>query len=279
MPICREHGSENQIWFDSVQDAKNQGYSPWGLQAVAVILEVILWPKEEKRKAYPIDELLDLLPGAVIFGFVYLWSKTGSLTLPIFILSLFVGAVLGLSVYFYRKHKRKLMESGIDLIDGMSGSLFEELLQEHFKKLGYKAKMTPATADYGADLILEKEKERIVVQAKRWKQNVGIAAVQQVVGAINYYQANKGMVISNSYFTQNAERLARSNNIELWDRDKLIDFLSKARGKKVAQEVTQKANTEKICPRCGNKLIIRNGKRGKFWGCSNFPQCRFTKTY
>ena len=33
-------------------------------------------------------------------------------------------------------------------------------------------------------------------------------------------------------FTQNAERLARSNNIELWDRDKLIDFLCKARGKK-----------------------------------------------
>lgn len=31
------------------------------------------------------------------------------------------------------------------------------------------------------------------------------------------------------------------------------------------------------CPRCGGKLIKRNGKYGKFMGCSNFPKCRFVK--
>ncbi len=36
--------------------------------------------------------------------------------------------------------------------------------------------------------------------------------------------------------------------------------------------------TEKgICPRCGNKLIKRNSKYGTFYGCSNYPKCRFTK--
>lgn len=33
----------------------------------------------------------------------------------------------------------------------------------------------------------------------------------------------------------------------------------------------------KQCPMCGGILIRRNGKFGEFWGCSNFPQCRYTK--
>ncbi len=32
-----------------------------------------------------------------------------------------------------------------------------------------------------------------------------------------------------------------------------------------------------ICPRCGGKLVVRNGKYGEFKGCSNYPKCRFTE--
>ena len=32
-----------------------------------------------------------------------------------------------------------------------------------------------------------------------------------------------------------------------------------------------------ICPRCGSELVLRDGKNGKFYGCSNFPKCKFTK--
>lgn len=32
-----------------------------------------------------------------------------------------------------------------------------------------------------------------------------------------------------------------------------------------------------ICPRCGGKLVLRKGKYGEFWGCSNYPKCRFIK--
>ena len=31
-----------------------------------------------------------------------------------------------------------------------------------------------------------------------------------------------------------------------------------------------------ICPRCGAKLVPRNGKNGEFYGCSNYPSCTFT---
>ena len=38
-----------------------------------------------------------------------------------------------------------------------------------------------------------------------------------------------------------------------------------------------------ICPLCGGRLVLRTATRGanagnKFWGCSNFPKCRYIKT-
>ena len=37
-------------------------------------------------------------------------------------------------------------------------------------------------------------------------------------------------------------------------------------------------NTKKmICPWCGSDLKLRNGKYGKFYGCSKYPKCKFTK--
>jgi hypothetical protein len=34
-----------------------------------------------------------------------------------------------------------------------------------------------------------------------------------------------------------------------------------------------------ICPRCSSHMILRNGTRGQFYGCSRFPRCRGTKNY
>ena len=31
------------------------------------------------------------------------------------------------------------------------------------------------------------------------------------------------------------------------------------------------------CPKCGGQLVDRNGKYGKFVGCSNYPKCKFTR--
>lgn len=33
----------------------------------------------------------------------------------------------------------------------------------------------------------------------------------------------------------------------------------------------------KLCPRCGGELKRRNGRYGEFWGCSEFPACRYTE--
>ncbi|SUB94666.1 DNA topoisomerase I [Prevotella denticola] len=31
-----------------------------------------------------------------------------------------------------------------------------------------------------------------------------------------------------------------------------------------------------VCPRCGGRLVERQGRYGCFFGCSNYPRCKFT---
>ena len=30
------------------------------------------------------------------------------------------------------------------------------------------------------------------------------------------------------------------------------------------------------CPHCGGNLVLRNGRYGRFYGCSNYPQCKYS---
>ncbi|MEI4831384.1 NERD domain-containing protein [Bacillus sp. FJAT-53711] len=41
------------------------------------------------------------------------------------------------------------------------------------------------------------------------------------------------------------------------------------------QEAKQKVQNH-ICSRCNGNLVQRKGSKGAFWGCSNFPSCRYT---
>ena len=43
------------------------------------------------------------------------------------------------------------------------------------------------------------------------------------------------------------------------------------------EKVKTEIMTEEICPTCGSKLVIREGRFGKFMACSTYPKCKFTK--
>lgn len=50
--------------------------------------------------------------------------------------------------------------------------------------------------------------------------------------------------------------------------------------RQVKQNITQKQRMvqSRICPRCGKPLVERKGEYGRFLGCSNYPNCKFTKS-
>lgn len=128
-----------------------------------------------------------------------------------------------------KEEEERLQRSGILEVDVMTGKDFEKFLDVHFRNLGYSVSLTQDTQDYGADLILYKDGTKTVIQAKRSKNPVSVKAVQEVVGAIRYYNASKGIVITNNRFTENAYNLAKANDVELWARKNLIDFIIKAK--------------------------------------------------
>ena len=223
----------------------------------------------------------------IIIGFLALiiYSKTKKVEFTIYCIAALFIVTFAIIVLFRGLNKIKIknryLNSGLNVVDKMSGEEFETFLKAHYEKHGFKVDKTPKSNDYGADLILKKDSLKIVLQAKRWNSRVGIEAIQQIVAAINYYNADKGIVVTNNYFTKNAYELALKNNIELYDRNKLIKIMISSKDKNIINNTSsnEKLNSydDNICPVCGGKLVIRTGRNGKFLGCSNFPKCRYTK--
>ena len=67
--------------------------------------------------------------------------------------------------------------------------------------------------------------------------------------------------------------------------EKPITYIEKFRQEELEDQpaAEQPAPSEgKCCPKCGKPLVMREARRGayigeKFWGCTGFPQCHFTK--
>jgi restriction system protein len=106
---------------------------------------------------------------------------------------------------------------------------FERLINNLFLSMGYDSKITQLVADYGADIVAEKDNEIIAVQVKRYNPNskVGSPEVQIVLGSMFKYNANKAILVTSSYFTKAAKTQAFGAPIELWDYQTLCRKIDK----------------------------------------------------
>jgi restriction system protein len=115
----------------------------------------------------------------------------------------------------------------VNKFSSLSGTEFENLLVRLYDSMGYSTQHTGKSGDQGADVIANKNGERILIQAKRYTNwNTGNAAVQQVFAAMKFYDCNKGIVISTSEnFTREARELAKVTDIELVSKDRISELL------------------------------------------------------
>ena len=134
-------------------------------------------------------------------------------------------AAFAIRIALYLRRYRRLLRSGIAEIDRMTGAVFEQYLALLFRQHGYRVEHTGRAGDYGADLVISKGGVRTIVQAKRYRRNVNLKAVQEAVAAKAMYGCTHAMVVTNSGFARSAHTLARANGVELWDRDKLISMI------------------------------------------------------
>lgn len=197
-----------------------------------------------KSKAKQEEEFFQGLAGLAAMGLAlvgYYLTKT--------LQGAVIGAVVGLAVVVaimivvQQKRAERLKRSGIAEIDKMEGVKFEQYLGHLFRSQGYKAEVTQAAGDYGADLVLSKDGKRIVVQAKRYSKNVGLKAAQEVRGAVSHYGASAAWVVTNRDYTEQAYKLAKSNNVRLIGREELIEMLLQMREKMAAVKKVNSAKT------------------------------------
>ena len=133
--------------------------------------------------------------------------------------------------FYFQWHKQKtekneIVRTGIKEIDVMNGREFENYLGALFEAMGYEVEMTPASGDYGADLLIETDEKCIVVQAKRYSKAVGISSIQEVFSAKMYYQADEAWVVTNHSFSKNARELAKRSGVKLFAREELIQLMT-----------------------------------------------------
>ncbi|MEA5596646.1 restriction endonuclease [Rivularia sp. UHCC 0363] len=147
-----------------------------------------------------------------------------------FLLSFIISLII-LTYLINEFERQNEINEEIYEVDQMRGKQFEEYLLILFEQNGYKVELTPRSQGYGADLILYKDGLIFAVQAKRYKKPVGVKAVEEVLGSMKYHKAKKAIVITNSIFTMNADRLARSKSVILWDRRKLIKLIRRSKMK------------------------------------------------
>lgn len=232
--------------------------------------------KRKRRKKKQDGMLLATILLFILLGSIF----QNSIIIILLLLALLPVSNIAWNIIQKRRQEERYLSSGMRDVDNLTGEEFEYFLCEYFKALEYQAKVTPKVNDYGADVIAEKDGEKIVVQAKRYKGKVGIKAVQEIIGARNYYKADKAMVITSAFFTPNAKELAAASEVDLWDRDKLKSVMEQVQGKRLVDDVKQQEEfkaIERVCPVCGGHLITRTGKHGQFYGCENYPDCQYTK--
>ena len=101
-----------------------------------------------------------------------------------------------------------------------------ELGRRGFRRI----KPTPASRDYGVDLLGEYNGERWAIQCKYYTHPVDGSAVQEAVAGMAYYDCQRAMVITNASFTPAARELAQANGVELLESvEPKRDFFSRRR--------------------------------------------------
>jgi len=106
----------------------------------------------------------------------------------------------------------------VDTLMSVSPIFFEELVIDLLVRMGYGGNRAEAaraigrTGDGGIDGVIDEDRlglDSIYVQAKRWQGSVGRPEIQKFAGALQGQRATKGIFITTSTFSRDAEEYAQ----------------------------------------------------------------------
>ena len=136
----------------------------------------------------------------------------------------------------YQKFRRNIEGELLEQVKATSPAFFERLVIDLLVAMGYGGSRQDAgraigrSGDEGIDGIIKEDKlglDVIYVQAKRWEGTVGRPEIQKFAGALQGQRANKGVFITTSEFSREAEEYANviSSKIILIDGARLAGLM------------------------------------------------------
>jgi hypothetical protein len=96
-----------------------------------------------------------------------------------------------------------------------SGWQFEKELTWVLSRRGHKVEHVGGPGDGGADLIINSDRGRIVVQCKAHSTRIGPAAIRDLFGCLQHHDAIEGWLVGIEGFSQAAQSFARGKPIKL----------------------------------------------------------------
>ena len=114
-------------------------------------------------------------------------------------------------------------------ISNLDGHEFEDLIERLIIKMGFITQERKKSADGGIDILAINEqplyKGKYIIQCKRYSKPVGVSKVRDLYGVVTSERANKGILITNSSFTNATKDFAKEKPIELIDGKELSNLL------------------------------------------------------
>ena len=109
--------------------------------------------------------------------------------------------------------------------------LIREIFGKEFSQYGGEVKVTQSSRDGGVDAIVFDPDPirggKIIIQAKRYANVVGVSAVRDLFGTVMNEGANKGIIVTTSYFGKDAYDFAKNKPLTLIDGSNLLYLLGK----------------------------------------------------
>jgi restriction system protein len=124
----------------------------------------------------------------------------------------------------YYKLRKNLEAEVLDQVKAASPAFFERLVIDLLVSMGYGGSRLDAgraigrSGDGGIDGIIKEDRlglDVIYIQAKRWDGTVGRPEIQKFAGALQGQRANKGVLITSSNFSREADDYANVINSKL----------------------------------------------------------------
>ncbi len=108
-------------------------------------------------------------------------------------------------------------------------NLIRELFEKEFSKNGGEVKITQASRDGGVDAIAFDPDPirggKIVIQAKRYTNVVGVSAVRDLYGTVHNEGANKGILVTTATYGPDAYEFAKGKPLTLLSGSELLSLL------------------------------------------------------